>query len=271
MSGPLVLLTGASGLVGTWLCRSIPDEIELVVLTHRSAVAGRRSVRADLRDAAAVTAAFEQVSPSMVIHAAWRLDAPSILDATTNVVAAAAAVGADVVHLSTDVVFSGDGRRVDETTAPDPVFDHGRWKAESETIALQAPVSSCVVRLPLVVSVDPADRSMSLIRAAAAEGRTTRWFDDEFRRPAMAADIAGGLWRIAALPPDRRSGVWHLGGPELLSRFEIALRMVDALNVDRRSVVAEPAPADVVRPRNVDMHSERARAEIDWQPSPILA
>jgi dTDP-4-dehydrorhamnose reductase len=270
MSTPVVLLTGASGLVGTWLRRTVPRGVELVSLTHRTSVSDPAFVTADLRDPQAVAEALGRVRPSMVIHAAWRLDEPSIVDATRNVVDGASTAGAEFVHLSTDVVFSGDGRPVDERSRPDPVSDHGRWKAQAEVIVGDARVPSCVVRLPLVLSLDPMDQSTERLRAGALEGRPTSWFSDEFRRPAMAADIADGLWRIASLSTEQRSGVWHLGGPELLSRSEIACRTADALGLDRSSIVAEPTPPGVVRPRHIDMHSRRARDEIGWDPTPVL-
>ena len=270
MSTPVVLLTGASGLVGTWLRRTIPQGVELVSLTHRTSVSDSAVVAADLRDRHAVADAVDRVRPSMVIHSAWRLDEPSIVDATRHVVDAASAVGAQLVHLSTDVVFSGNGRPVDERSQPDPVSDHGRWKAQAEVIVEDARVPSCVVRLPLVLSLDPMDQSTERLRAGALEGRPTSWFSDEFRRPAMAADIADGLWRIASLPTEQRSGVWHLGGPELLSRSEIAFRVAAALGLDGSSIVAEPTPPDLVRPRHIDMRSQRACNEIGWDPMSIL-
>ncbi len=270
MSTPVVLLTGASGLVGTWLRRTVPRGVELVSLTHRTSVPDSAFVTADLRDPQAVVEAVDRVRPSMVIHAAWKLDEPSIVDATQHVVDGASAVGAELVHLSTDVVFSGDGRPVDERSQPEPVSDHGRWKARAEVIVEGARVPSCVVRLPLVLSLDPTDQSTERLRAGALEGRPTSWFSDEFRRPAMAADIADGLWRIASLPTEQRSGVWHLGGPELLSRSEIAFRAADALGLDGSSIVAEPTPPDLVRPRHIDMHSRRASDEIGWDPMPIF-
>ena len=271
MSTPVVLLTGASGLVGTWLRRTIPDGVELVSLTHRTPVLDSAHVTADLRDPEAVAEAVGRVRPSMVIHAAWRLDEPSIVDATQHVVDAAVAAGAPIVHLSTDVVFSGDGRPVDEGSAPDPVSDHGRWKAQAEVIVEDAPVPSCVVRLPLVLSLDPMDQSTERLRVGALEGRPTSWFSDEFRRPAMAADIADGLWRVASLSTEQRAGVWHLGGPALLSRSAIARRTADALGIDGSSIVSEPTPPDLVRPRHIDMHSRRASDEIGWDPTPIFS
>ena len=213
---------------------------------------------------------LHSVRPSLVIHAAMAVDAASIVDATTNVTEGASLVGADVVYVSTDAVFSGDGRPRDERAQPDPIWDYGRWKAQAENVILREPTGSAVVRLPLVVSLDPEDRTVARIRRGALERQPTLWFHDEIRQPAMASDIAEGLWRIASLAPDQRSGTWQLPGPESLSRYEIARRVTDALKLDPKSVVSVPAPRDGTRPRHIDMRSDRARDEIRWEPAPIL-
>ena len=271
MSGRVVLLTGASGLVGTWLRRTVPADAELVPLAHRTSVPGSASVTADLRDAQAVSAVFARVRPSLVIHAAMAVDAASIVGATTNVTEAASLVGADVVHVSTDAVFSGDGRPRDEGAEPDPTWDYGRWKAEAEKVVLRGPT-----RRPPSFGCRSSSRSTPRtvssrgIRQGALRGQPTTWFHDEIRQPAMAPDIAEGLWRIASLAADQRAGTWQLPGSESLSRYEIARRVTDALQLDPSSVSSEPAPRDGSRPRHLDLRSDRARAEIGWEPARIL-
>jgi dTDP-4-dehydrorhamnose reductase len=256
--------------VGTWLRRTVPDDVDLVSSTHRTPVPDSAGVTADLRDASSVAAVVADARPSIVIHAAMALDEASIVGATTNVVQAASRVGSDVVYVSTDAVFAGDGRSVDEQAPPDPVWNYGWWKANAERVVLDDSARSAVVRLPLVVSLDPEDRAVERIREGVRQGQPTEWFDDELRQPAMAADIADALWRIASLPPEQRSGPWHLPGPERLSRYQIAHRVTDALALDRRSVLAVPTPPDVDRPRDIDLSSDRARAAIGWQPDRIL-
>lgn len=272
MARRVVLLTGASGLVGTWLRRTVPADVDLVALTHRSPVAGPTgaTASADLRDAAAVDAVLERVRPALVLHAAMAVDEASIVDATTHVVRAASAVGAELVHVSTDAVFSGDGRAVDEVAAPDPVWDYGRWKARAEALVLASTPQPAVVRLPLVVSLDPEDRIVERIRRGAVDREPTRWFHDELRQPAAATDLAPALWRIASLPPDERGGVWHLPGPERLSRVEIARRVTEALGLDPGVVVSEPTPPHAGRPRDLDLRADRARTAIGWDPAPVL-
>ncbi|WP_426572887.1 sugar nucleotide-binding protein [Aquihabitans sp. McL0605] len=271
MSRRVVLVTGASGLVGTWLRRMAPDDVHVVALVHRTPIAEGDTVTADLRDPAAVAAAVDAVRPSVVIHAAMVIDEASIVGATANVAEAVAAVDAELVHVSTDAVFSGDGCALDEGEAPDPIWDYGRWKAQAERAALATSTPSTVVRLPLVVSLDPEDHAVERIHQGVRDGRPTAWFDDELRQPAMASDIAAGIWRIAARPAAERAGVWHLMGPETLSRYEIAMRVAAALGADPSIVEPEPTPPTAVRPRHLDLRSDRARAAIGWDPAPILS
>ena len=264
-----VAVTGASGLVGTWLRRLVPPEVEMMSWTHRSPVEDS-SVKADLRYSAAVDAGFAATRPSVVIHSAMALDVESIVDATENVARGASAVGADVVYISTDAVFSGDGRPGGESALPEPVWDYGRWKAKAERIVLRGSTKWTVVRLPLVVSLDPEDRAVERITEGAIRREPTRWYSDEIRQPAMAPDIAQALWRITRLDPAQRSGIWQLPGPEHLSRYEIAQRVVRALKLDPGCIMAVPTPRNAGRPRHINMLGDRAQDQIGWEPSRIL-
>ena len=269
MAGGPTLLTGAAGLLGHWLLQFAPQPRDVIALTHRRALAGVTSVAADLREPAGVAAAVAKVEPTLVIHAAYAKDRVSIVDATQHVVDAANAAGAPVVFISTDAVFLGDGVDRDEQSAPDATWDYGRWKATAERIVLDGSEHSAIVRLPLLVSIEPDDHVVRELRAAAASGAPTRWFSDELRRPALASDIAAAVWRIVALPPGERRGHWHLAGAERLSRFEIARRIVDRLHLPGALVEAAVQPDDSDRPRDIAFTDARARATVGWHPSPI--
>jgi dTDP-4-dehydrorhamnose reductase len=263
------LLTGAAGLLGHWLLQSAPQRGDVVAMTHRRPVAVAASVTADLREPTGVAAAVAKVNPTLVVHAAYANDRESIVDATRNVVDAANAVGAHVLFISTDAVFLGDGLARDEQSVPDATWDYGRWKATAESIVLDGSDESAIVRLPLLVSIDPDDHVVREIRSAAANGMRTRWFTDEMRRPTFASDVAAAIWRIASLPAGERRGCWHLAGAERLSRLEIARRMVDRLHLP--GAIIEPAarPDDCDRSRDIAFTDARARASVGWSPSPV--
>jgi dTDP-4-dehydrorhamnose reductase len=265
-----VLLTGASGLLGTWLRRTAPGGVEVVGVTHRSRLRDSREVVADLRDPHAAVATVRQVRPSLVIHAAYARDEVTIVDATRNVVDAAREVDADVLYVSSDAVFSGDGLPRHEHASPDPVWDYGRWKARAERIVAGGVETSTIVRLPLIVSLDPEDHAVTRIRQGAAPDAPTSWFEDELRQPAAASELAEALWRIALLDPGDRAGAWHLPGPESLSRYQIAQRVVAALGLSTDAVTAERTPLSSDRPRHIDLRGGRASVCINWSPAKVL-
>jgi dTDP-4-dehydrorhamnose reductase len=265
-----VLLTGASGLLGHWLLKRVPPGTRVIALKHQRSVVAVPAVSADLRDADATLRAVMRVAPSLVIHAAYAHNRAAIVDATEHLGDAASAVDAGIVVVSTDAVFSGDGLPRDEAASPDPVWDYGRWKAEAERSALQRSNTAAIVRLPLLVSIDPDDHVVREIRTRAACGEQSRWFTDETRHPAPAHEIAAAIWRIASLPARSRVGTWHLPGCERLTRHEIALRVVDRLGLRRDIVEGVPTPQGAARPRDILFTGDRAHREIGWDPSPVL-
>lgn len=264
-----VLLTGAAGLLGAWLRRTAPAAFDVIPATYRHPVSAN-DVVADLRDRAAVASALTRVEPDLVIHAAFARDRPSIVDATRNVVDLAHEVGAQVLFVSSEAVFAGDGFPRSETAPPDPVWDYGRWKADAERIVLDRDATAAVVRLPLIISVDPHDHVLTDILVGHERGSPTVWFSDEIRQPAHAEDLSRALWGIASLPIELRAGEWHLPGSERLSRFEIAERAVAVLGLDRSSIVAADTPPEAHRPRDLNLTGARAEALIGWSPSPVL-
>jgi len=235
------MLTGASGLLGGLLQQFAPRDVEVVSVVHRRDVAGP-SVVADLRERDAVEDAFATVRPSLVIHAGCARDEASIVDATNHVAAGAVRMNARLVFVSSEAVFSGDGRRRSETSRPDPVWDYGRWKSEAEVIARSHDPGAVIVRLPLIVSSAPEDHIVTDIRRGHESGERSVWFTDEIRQPAHGDELARAIWSIAALSASAQAGAWHLPGPERRSRFEIATRAVAVLGLDQSSIVATPTP-----------------------------
>jgi dTDP-4-dehydrorhamnose reductase len=266
-----VLLTGASGLLGYWLLATRSAQTTVVALEHRNHVAADGAVQADLRDASATLAAVRKAKPSLIIHAAYAHDQASIVDGTTHVAHAADAVGADLVFISSDAVFGGDGEPRDESAVPHPVWEYGRWKLEAERIACQRSPATAIVRLPLLVSIEPDDHVVREVRDAANTGMASRWFVDETRQPAPASEVASAIWKITGLSVGLRSGIWHLPGAERLTRHEIARRVVDHLGLARDVVDGVVTPEDAIRPRDIYFTGERARSAIGWCPARVLS
>jgi nucleoside-diphosphate-sugar epimerase len=70
-----VLVTGASGFAGSWLCRACAEAGDQVVgLSRRGTIPGTcggpRGLAADLRDAEAVRTTVRELAPEVVYHLA---------------------------------------------------------------------------------------------------------------------------------------------------------------------------------------------------------
>ena len=263
------LITGAAGTLGTWILRTRPGNTPVVAASHSRSIDGVPSARADLRDRTAVERVLGQIRPSMVIHAAYANDHRSIVDATRNVAECAESVSATLLFISTDAVFAGDGEPRAEDSEPDPVSDYGRWKLEAERCVMSASPTNAVVRLPLIISLQPADSGTARIRESAVGEDSTVWFRDEFRQPARAEELAEAIWDIAALQAHERAGIWHLPGPERLSRFDIAVRVAEALGLPPGRVSPGDTPAELQRPRDLLFTGARAERILGWSPASI--
>jgi dTDP-4-dehydrorhamnose reductase len=229
MIGPL-LVTGASGYLGrAILASSEPPVIATRVSSAEPAGPALEWVRLDIRDAAAVGELFERVRPAAVIHTAYRQRGPDAWDTnvagSSNLATAAARGGARLVHISTDVVFDGTGTRpYREDDEPQPVTAYGRSKLEGEREVLAAHPDALVVRTSLMVGGAEPGPQERLVLEAVDGGSEIAFFDDEWRSPVLVDDLAAALVELAHRP---ERGLLHLGGPETVSRFELA-RMIAA-------------------------------------------
>ena len=231
-----VHITGATGFLGTELSRLRPDAT---------------GERVEVRDAAAVHGLLERLRPDIVVHTAYRQDGQGAwevtVDGAEHVARAASAVGARLVHMSTDVVFDGrKGAPYVEDDPPSPATDYGRAKAEAERRVAAACPEALVVRTSLIVggpSHEPSKHEL------LAREPSITFYEDEIRCPVQVGDLAAALLELAA---GDVSGPLHVGGPDAVSRADLA-ELVTGGPVAR---VAAPAG----RPLDCSLDSSRAAA-----------
>lgn len=229
-------VTGATGFLGAELLRLAP---------------GATGERVEVRDAAAVRELLERLRPGVVIHTAYRQDGEGaraiVVDGSESVARAATAVGARLVHLSTDVVFDGrKGTPYVEEDRPSPCSAYGAAKAEAEERVAAAAPGALLVRTSLIVGGPghaPSKHELTARDPAAV------FYEDEIRSPIQVGDLAAALLELARLDV---SGVLNVAGADDVSRAELAEL------VTRRPVRRAAAPPG--RPLDCSLDSSRARA-----------
>ncbi|GHH87488.1 NAD(P)-dependent oxidoreductase [Streptomyces sulfonofaciens] len=237
-------MLGASGYVGGALWSG---------LSARHAVVGTRSarpvpglVRLDLRDGRALRDLLD-TGFDLVVHAAGLVDLSDAerqpaLAAQLNAGSvgtlreAVRPTGTRILLLSTDNVFDGTADTYTEGALRNPVNVYGRTKCAAED-ALAEEDGHLVVRIPLVYGRSPfADRFMARFGGPRTPART-----DVVCAPLYLPWLAGALERLWT-----RSGLLHLGGSEVVTRYALMKRIRDALALPTEVVPVQgddPPPA----------------------------
>lgn len=262
------LITGAGGFLGGALCCSVPAGWSVTgVMRSAPAPRGVDAVGCELTDAGAVAEMLASLQPAVVIHCAYSNERADIVDATTVLAMACATAGIGMIAMSTDVVFGGDRAPYTETDLPDPIIDYGHNKRDAEQAVMVSHPNATIVRTSLIVGRDAVDPATRWLVEPNRRGEVVTMFSDEFRTPILVDDLCVGIWELASMPVPDRSGVWHLVGPDRLSRMELGHILADWFDLDRELIVASPqSSSGTVRPRDVSLVSARARELSSFRP-----
>ena len=240
-----LLVTGGCGYLGRELVARAAAQGWAVRATwfERPPTEGGDWVRVDVRDEAALAEAVDGVDA--VVHTAYRQgEREWDINVVGSAAVARAAARCRLVHLSTDLVFSGEHGGYREEDEPAPVNSYGRSKAEAERRVAAAHPAATIVRTSLIYGgAEPGPQER-----LARENR--RFFVDELRSPVQVGDLAQAILEL--LPLDV-PGPLHLGGADDVSRFDFAV----LLGADPGKL--EPTRTTAARAPNVTLDSSRAR------------
>ena len=231
---------------------------------------GRRPVRPgnwtelhlDLSAPAAARAVVEQQRPSTVFFCAYDKSNSAItVDAAVATARAAVAANARFVLFSTDLVFDGRTGGYSERSVAAPLEPYGAMKAEAEALVRAEHPDAVVIRTSLLVGesgimLRPAYECDSLVR-----GRPVLLYRDEWRSPTHVDDVARAAWELAALEV---AGIYHVAGPERLSRVELGRIVCDLFRFDPALIREGDRPPG--RPQDTSLDSRRAAALLGWAP-----
>jgi dTDP-4-dehydrorhamnose reductase len=141
--------------------------------------------------------------------------------------------GVPYVFFSTDYVF--DGARdhpgpYGEDAATNPLSVYGATKLEGEQRVLQAHAEALVLRTTWVYGADARQmNSLYSMMRSLIVGKAMQVPADQISTPTYNRDLVGAA---LGLVEARASGLFHVGGPELMGRLDFVQRVASALGLD---------------------------------------
>jgi dTDP-4-dehydrorhamnose reductase len=127
-----------------------------------------------------------------------------------------------LVHLSSDLVFSGKGvGNYVEKDPTDPVTVYGKTMVQAEELLTSEVPEAAILRisLPMGPSFNKHAGAIDWIQSRFRAGRPATLYFDEVRSCAYCDDLNRVFqWFLGNSAP----GIWHLGGPRPVTLFQIA-------------------------------------------------
>jgi len=281
-----VLLLGATGFFGPALVDAFGDSS--AVATHFKH-AGTGSVYFDAartRIADLLAGLAVRPAAAVVLFGITNIDQCARDPAGTGHVNVAGAIrvieelhalGITPVYVSSDAVFDGTRSFFKEDDETQPILEYGRQKQMVERFLASLPPPWLIVRLPKLLATSNATGGM-LNEWIEGLGRRERILcaTDQFFTPAAASDAAQA---IAMLVRSGAQGVFHLGGPERLSRRTLLAELVDEYRkyesprAQIEDCFLRAIPVFERRPLDTSLDSSRfaAHSRMSFLPASIMA
>jgi dTDP-4-dehydrorhamnose reductase len=254
-----LLVTGAAGMLG--------HEVVAAAEKLGHEVAAWDLPECDLTDEAMTIGAIRRLEPRAVINCAAytnvdgaEADEPTAelvnAGAAGNVARACAAVGARLVHVSTDYVFDGSKREPwVESDQVNPLGAYGRTKLHGEEQVADAHADHAIVRTAWLFGPHGPNFVSTMLRLADERDEVSV-VTDQVGSPTFAGHLAPALVDVAERSD---TGLFHGAGAGSCSWYELTLEAFDAAGVACRVLpttaerFARPAP----RPAYSVLGSER--------------
>ena len=280
-----ILVTGSNGLLGQKLTELIltSGKHELIATSRgedRLNAEGYRYYTMDTCRLDQILEVVQTAKPDVIIHTAAMTNVDECelnqddcfiqnVFATNNIIKAANAVDAFLVHLSTDFIFDGqDGPYAEEGKA-NPVSYYGETKLEAEKLVIEKAKHWAIVRTVLVFGIvkDMSRSNIVLwVKDNLTAGKQIKVVDDQWRTPTLAEDLAMGCLLIAE---QKAGGIWNISGEEMLTPYEMAIATASYFELDQSliervdsTIFTQPAK----RPPRTGFIIEKAKKQLGYEP-----
>lgn len=253
-----MLITGVHGFLGQHCVRFFLDETKCdLVLTARQEETLYADVneeprvlayhQMDLMNRVQVKEVIQSVRPDVIVNCAalmnvdqaekerepaWKTNVSGV----EYLAEAARKVDSRILQISTDYVFDGTKSPYSETDAPHPINYYGRTKLASENALRTSGIEHCIIRTGLLYGAsERVDSNFALkVILSLQEGEEFTAATDLFGSPTLVDDVALAVVRASE---KAKTGIYHVCGPEMLSRYEFAHKIAKTFGLDTKLVV----------------------------------
>jgi dTDP-4-dehydrorhamnose reductase len=273
-----LLVTGASGLLGTWTVALAESDYQ-VTPTDIIEPPHPNAVKTDITDAEGTRQLFRKLRPELVIHTAsetnvdkcetekeraWKIN----VEGTRNIAEACRETGAKLVCISTDYVFDGERGLYDEEDSPNPIDFYGLTKLEAEKEVMRRCKNFAVLRTSVLYGRHPWKQDFAIwVINKLKQHQEITVVDDHFNTPTLAENLAEMALEVAALD---LQGIFHTSGCERISRYDFSRKIAETFKLD--SSLIKPIKMNELkawiakRPKDSSLNTKKIQEQLKTKP-----
>ena len=283
-----VLICGSNGLLGQRLALTLGHASDYEVLNtshHRSFVLDHHLfdyTQLDITNKGDVKSLVSSFRPDVIVNAAaltnvdacetqrelaWKVNVIGV----ENLVEVARRINSALIHISTDYVFDGKSGSYKETDRVNPINYYGKTKLAGENIIIAGGVPSAILRAIVVYGTGinvKNNFALWVVNSLQAQ-KSIRCVIDQKSNPTHVSDLAAGIVKVIER---ERTGLYHIGGADTVSRYEFASKISEIFGLDG-SLISKASSNDLQqtapRPLLTSLVTLKARSELDLHPMSV--
>jgi len=235
-----ILITGLHGFIGSRFLQKASGKVEII--EFKGDIVKKKDffhalenlkVNAVLHLAAkAHIDACEKDKKEGTAGQAWKVNVLG----TANLAYACKYFGVPLFYLSTECVFDGEKESFSEKDKPKPINWYGETKLQAEEEVKASGVKYIILRAVLTFGHPlsfPHDITRIFFQALKS-GKAIGVVDDQWFNITFIDDLVDTMTTLLL---SNRQGLYHYGGSEVLTPFELALRLARVFNLKKTSIL----------------------------------
>jgi len=281
MSNAKLLVLGGSGFVGNYLINILKEDFQLCI-THYGNKTLEDSVKLDIRNSEAVEKIFQRFKPDFVVNLCAIYKNLDFCEQNKKLVLAvngnslklisklANRYDSLLIQLSTDFVFDGKKGNYKENDEPDPINYYGFSKVEGEKNIKEISNKFSIIRTSMVYGYNNIKQTLpDWILNEVENKKEIKLIADQFTTPTYIENLCKMIKEIIEI---KCEGIIHLAGPQKLSRFEFAKKLLTLTEIENNYLIPvnlSEFTFSMKMPKDSSLNTEKASKILKQKPEDV--
>jgi dTDP-4-dehydrorhamnose reductase len=245
-----ILIIGGSGVIGWNILKFFKDKkIDVDFTFNTNQINRNNSKFLDITNEKKTSDLITKINPDIVIHAAAlsnvdlcernkELSNQINVNGTHNIIKGCQKTSSKIIYISTSFVFSANNKKYTENDIPSkPKTHYGFTKLEGEKLVLKSELESLILRIDQPYFWKKSwQHTNSVLRVIETLSKKQKLKEiiDWVNAPTYIPDFINA---VDMLINNNKIGIFHLTGPDFISRFDWALKTAEIFALDNKLLI----------------------------------